>query len=750
MKVIDWPELQLSDRDIAQINKELKGVVHMRLVRQALVHHILQQYPWTHRRDTISLFDPSKYYATGQRVALPLIDPVKVRPDAWQYAQVQQVEDADNPAQGKFQVVTLEVKGKTEKFASSIKNANPFRVRLDPDDTEALESLASFFGDELGHTLQEKFEELLDSGRLKGQLIDDYVLFGESLNLFKGGTQVLTEIFRQMPTDRYMLTIDETLLQVVKQGFLKDVENQIALLVLRKLLQQQGYFDLGNDCWTTETIFTRANRPTARKVLVPRVRSRLTLELKTAEEESEGAEADLPQEALDLIKEWDEEEVPSEPETAKEWRPPSGPLRLPTLSYLHLAQGYFPLKSISNVFDTMLNRQIVQIQVVDGERLAFLVNREEGVFKAVDLDAFRRKFLDNGIPAGTFLWLEYQGANQYRIAPHPLPKPRSVMCKLARMEDSHLVIEQAEIPMQYEGSAHLFKAELRFEDMEALFAEAKKTNLSVSDTLIYVMEKELSPLENRIHYADIFNAVFLKRMCSFSSVISTLYSRSHPCFEKLGDGYFRFAPEKGIRRAGKSYKHHPQQKPVDSPIADAQPVAGESFGIKQPQEDDLASLQLAQAAEESALGKALEQIEGQKLHTLEEQKVFFVEAITPTTIEIQTSTGQRRKINRQSIESAWDRLQQVGKLDRAEIRDQVDEFNPAYIAAILAVCQVWSIRPSPSACSFLVEKSKRRSLHKILALTNSSRWRRLVQAKLSPPDSCRQSRYLPKNTTMTA
>lgn len=590
MQVIYWPELQFAASDVSEIAGTLKGAVHVRLACQTIVRTVLKKYPWKGRSDLLPIFDPGQNYKAGLIVALPVIDTQELRPDAWQFAKVKQVEETENPIQGKFQVVTLETQGKIEKFAAKVTNAKPLKLRFSLNDPEQFDILVSYFGDAFAHPLQETIKALLTSGRLKGQFIDYYVLMGKTADLLsEKELHILSRLFDELPATQLWLTTNEILKFLMDMGHVKDVEHQIGLVIIRGFLSQQGYVDLDGDRWTTDKILGQINRPIERTITVPRMRSRLAKELKSADEDEKGKENlidELPEDAQQIIQEWGEDDTVKE-QASREWVPPSSPARLPTLSYLHLAQGYFPLQKVRDAFDPAIDLQIASIQVVDGERLLFLVSHEKGVLKAVDLNAFRRKFLEKGIPAGTHLWLEYQGGMNYRIAPRPLSEPRNVLCKLAHKDDGRLVIEQAEIPMLYEGEPHVFKAELRFEDMAALFAEAEMSGLSLLDAILQAIQ-ELTALEDRVYYTDIFNAVFLKLMFAFGSVISTLYS--HPCFEKLGDGYFRFAPEKGIRRAGKSYKHHPQQKPVDSPIADAQPVAGESFGIEQPQENDLASL----------------------------------------------------------------------------------------------------------------------------------------------------------------
>jgi hypothetical protein len=66
-------------------------------------------------------------------------------------------------------------------------------------------------------------------------------------------------------------------------------------------------------------------------------------------------------------------------------------------------------------------------------------------------------------------------------------------------------------------------------------------NLSVRDAIIYAVQKLCNDdPQGRAHRLAIFNAVFLKRMCSPNSVSLLLYTL--PCFVQLGSGYFCYNP----------------------------------------------------------------------------------------------------------------------------------------------------------------------------------------------------------------
>lgn len=70
---------------------------------------------------------------------------------------------------------------------------------------------------------------------------------------------------------------------------------------------------------------------------------------------------------------------------------------------------------------------------------------------------------------------------------------------------------------------------------------------------------------------------------------------------------------------------------------------------------------------------------------MDQGKVFEAVEVTGTRVELLIhSTGSRRSVRRQTIEKAWDRLEQGGSLSREQIQRDVSPRHSAYVAAILA------------------------------------------------------------------
>jgi len=78
-------------------------------------------------------------------------------------------------------------------------------------------------------------------------------------------------------------------------------------------------------------------------------------------------------------------------------------------------------------------------------------------------------------------------------------------------------------------------------------------------------------------------------------------------------------------------------------------------------------------------------IKGRTLKTLDRQKPFEIFAIKANTVIILPhETRKERPIPRANFENAYRRLVATGEITRSEIMAEFSEFNPAYIAAILA------------------------------------------------------------------
>ena len=554
MLVVDWRHFQPTNSDLENSIRNLSGTVHMRVLLKKLVRAVLDTYPWENRADLIRVFDPEQAYEKGDWVAFSLVDEQHLRPDSWRVGEVRRTESVENHKQGRFQVVWVNLDGKTQIYAGKIKGAQPLPLAFPSTDQEDIDWLVSDIERTYRPSLSSAITTAIEDGYLLGQVLKDEVFLGNVTSLLgEEDSYYLEEIFAYLPEDDPWLTTGQILERLCELGMLVDVPDDVALIALKTSLRNYGFHNLGGERWIAPDCLAAINRLVERRMAVPHVRSKVAQEL--GEDDTpdfdEYAEVDLNLDGQQALEELGEDTSHREKAILGEWIAPSIPILLPTLTYLHIMEGFFPMgKRLGKAFKTGEDPSLVHIQVVDGDPVPFLVSQEEGVVKALDPEVIRHRFLEIGIPAGTRLWLEYRNEYEYRLFPRPLPAPKPVRCKLVFLDEGHLVIQESEIQVAFEHNANIFKAELRFEDLGALFAEADQKGLSIFDTLYYTFEELTAKNPNtRLHYTEAFNAVFFQqRMCSPRSVESELYTR--PCFVPVGDGYFKFEAQRGVKRYG--------------------------------------------------------------------------------------------------------------------------------------------------------------------------------------------------------
>jgi hypothetical protein len=81
----------------------------------------------------------------------------------------------------------------------------------------------------------------------------------------------------------------------------------------------------------------------------------------------------------------------------------------------------------------------------------------------------------------------------------------------------------------------------------------------------------------------------------------------------------------------------------------------------------------------------IRKLEGKTLRTLAQKKCFDIIEVTENGVTISPhATQTERLISRHEIENAFQRLTVTGQITRSEIQENFSQFNPAYVAAILA------------------------------------------------------------------
>ncbi len=747
MDVINWLAVKPTDSDLKRAADKLDGSAHMRVLLQSLVRAILESYPWSGRTDLVSAFDPSRRYDVGQQVAMFVHDPQGLRPDTWRIARVKAVADAENPVQGAFQVVTLSMDRRDRIYAGGVSGARPSFPAFPPADDESMSWLVADIADHFYEPLADVVRRAAAAGRLNIRVVGDQVsrldtqpTFGEREAL------LVARLFRDVANRPVPYrTTDEILEALRADGRWRDVPDDVARTSLGDQLPRHGYCSVGNDRWMTAEALASAQRDVIRRPMVPVVRSKLLQEQGMDDsadfDDYEGAPL-RDREMAAALEELGEIKIEKPP--AGRWRPPAAPIAVGALTYQHIVQGFLPLGRFADAFPPEPDPLLVDVALVEGDPIPCWISRQEGVLKATDAEQWRRRFLELGIPAGTKLWLEYKGGTSYRIAPRPLTRPQSVRCKLACLEEGRLHITEADIEIRYESDPCVFKAELRFEDVEALFREAEVCGYSIFD-IMYQEFCRLAALhpERKVHQRDLFNAVFLCRMCSPRSVVTELYTRA--CFVRAGNGWFRLDESQGYgRRYGKKVRQprrrpptaivgtpttphmHPTagaapgaQQPVPPPapepvatpetdapeaaaeaeappeaaaeaeappevVAAPEPVAAPEAAAPEPVAEAEAPTEVVAAPEAEDTWSRAARLVGREFHTPRTGQPFRVSRITDVALHIALPNGQERHLKRVDIEGAWQHLAKHRSITKGEIRQFCTEQDACYLGPILA------------------------------------------------------------------
>ena len=81
----------------------------------------------------------------------------------------------------------------------------------------------------------------------------------------------------------------------------------------------------------------------------------------------------------------------------------------------------------------------------------------------------------------------------------------------------------------------------------------------------------------------------------------------------------------------------------------------------------------------------IKKLTGRTVKTLDQKKPFDILDVTEHAMLIcPQETQTERPISRDEIEKAYRHLEAIGQITRTEIREKFSEYNPAYVAAILA------------------------------------------------------------------
>ena len=513
MRVIDWTKLQITEQDLVQALRDAND--EQDLLKQIVVKLLRQRDSWENRGDCVELFHPAHCYERGQIIAVPYREQGWDF-DLWQCVKVTSTSDSENPIQGRFQIVQLE--GLQQKLAASIPDAPnlPFRFPSEASLETASECILRLYRT----VFEQKFPFV---------------------------TERNASVLRDALQRKEVWDVGDIMQRLKDEGLLGDWSEDTLRLLTEWLLRRSGYLQFGEDKW----ISSRPIRHIKRSPDVPRIRDNQgEQDLREVEEE---AEEELEKDLADHFGEEISEKYddPMLTMSLQDWRnlpPPTGPMKLPTLTYQHIMESYFPLTRELSLF--FPPGGIVRVEIIFmGKSFRFWVNREEKTLQAFDEDTvqFTKALREYGVPAGTYVWLERIDEFHYRLFAREISQPRTVRAKRMWLDErKRLCCEEIDFQMRYEGNPHLVVSELRLEDLEALWKEAQQSGMSILTAMCRAFQ-EIDPEGKGIHHTELFNAVFFRyRSCSPKTILASLYR--YQCFEPLGNGKWRYTPYKGLSR----------------------------------------------------------------------------------------------------------------------------------------------------------------------------------------------------------
>ena len=548
-KALNWMQLQLNEDDLKEIAAELESPQKLRVVLLKLVERFLSQYPWTGRNDTVELFQPSRSYEVGEWIALPtnLAESAIL---AWQVGQVTEVKEDYNPKQGHFQVVRLRVNEQELALAANIPQATPLPLTMTMDD-QTLQELADYFVDTYGDTFRQVFLQALEQFPVLIYLpqTDEVAPTSFITPLDDTDADLVGQFFSENP--EVPRSLDEIIAYLRSHERLVNLTDDQAAIAVKELLERNGYILVSESEWLSPGGAESVDRVLRRRPPAPVVR----------DDDEYCERVELTEEGQMLAEEFGEEEDEEEEAVEKElsldeWRKRARtePLKLPPLTFQTIVEAYFPLNRQLSEFLPPGRLQKVRLRFRaenESEPMTFWVSRGERDKRGLkadesDKERFRQWLISEGIPVGTTFWIERISDFEYRLYAKRLDPPREVQqVKFASFENGKLKFELENVLQNWEGDPLIFKAELRFEDLEALWIEAQKVNLQIA-TIVRRVFEQLDPNGSGIHWIDVFNATYLVRMCSPKTVLGILYGQ--PCFESLSNGRFRLNPKVPLRR----------------------------------------------------------------------------------------------------------------------------------------------------------------------------------------------------------
>lgn len=271
---------------------------------------------------------------------------------------------------------------------------------------------------------------------------------------------------------------------------------------------------------------------------VPRVRSNPTAYYVYVERECVSMHQRELEELLEA------EALDDQAEQTADWQPDRQTTVHIDLTFCNILDGFIPLvKAVRGILPPVKDGELIDVQWGDDTNNSFpcKVSRSK---RAIYNTNGKLKQCFREFPSGTRLHITRIHQRRYRLSVRPY-QHLVRNCKVFVPDGANgwsVVIRDEVVP--WETGDHVFRSQLPYEQMDALHAEARRTNLSVRDAVYKVMS--WIARSEAVHVKQIYDVVFLgMRTCSLAAVWAQ-FRPEHECYVREARGCYRFDPTKPL------------------------------------------------------------------------------------------------------------------------------------------------------------------------------------------------------------
>jgi hypothetical protein len=605
---------------------------------------------WLEDQAEVRLYVPGARYVPGETIHFKD-----------ELVTVKAVQTASNLKQGQFKILTLALPDGTEKHMAAEVTGAPAEERQ-PVSDEQLDRIIRQGGSTVRLAVQGALTSDDRFARFQDTQGDGWCLREMLPQVSQTDLQRALAVLPDELMDGEVISYTTEELVRAVWGLEDDGGDVYALhtFALNRSLNEHGaVVNLGHR-WASAQAW---NDFTDRQTLgVPRMPTDVTLPdgvKKLSAEEIE--EAQHPQATSEGIQ--PEPEEPAEGEGLEIWREDRPIHAKFTLHAQHYYEGWLPLSGrVRRLFPPLTSgRQEVIFYDHFGDEpesfRAWVDRKERRVWMSEGMyETFRRR----RVYPGARLRLSARNEWEYDVG---LREPtRADPIRVWRMwldENGQILYEDHEEPRRYDVDDDVYVADVRFEDLEALFRQAEEAGNSIFGLMYQqcVQWWEAGGREELIVTADqLFEAIHFDekgRMTSKATVAWELWRRL--AYEPKGDGHYQFRPQFG----------------------------GSTGSARRVTKTDLTHSAAPDDAE--LFWQNVGRLRGRKLHTLGEGAAFDVLDVDEKAVRIRVaSSGHTYSIYHRELESIWDILTRHGELRQIAIHSELGLPNPTYAAAILA------------------------------------------------------------------